>query len=153
MPELLVTATSFQADRAAIYAIRRAVFVVEQSVAEDIEIDDHDPDARHVLAYIDGTPAGTGRITNDGRIGRMAVLAAYRRQGVGRQMLTKLIAMGRSLGLERLVLSSQCQAVPFYERMGFITTGSVYIEAGIDHQWMELSVPAAVANESGKRHK
>lgn len=153
MPELLISATSFQADRAAIYAIRRAVFVVEQSVPEDIEIDDHDPDAHHVLAFVDGTPAGTGRITNEGRIGRMAVLAAYRRQGIGRRILENLIAIGRNHGLGHLVLSSQCQAVPFYEQSGFITTGSIYTEAGIDHQWMELSVSPTVANRSGKRHK
>ena len=153
MPELLISATSFQADRADIYAIRRAVFVVEQSVPEDIEIDDHDTDAHHVLAFVDGTPAGTGRITNDGRIGRMAVLAAYRRQGIGRRILENLITIGRGRGLGQLVLSSQCQAVPFYEQSGFITTGPIYTEAGIDHQWMELSVSPTVANGSGKRHK
>jgi predicted GNAT family N-acyltransferase len=153
MPELLITATSFQTDRAVIYSIRHAVFVVEQSVPEDIEIDALDPDARHVLAFVDGIPVGTGRITAEGRIGRMAVLARFRGQGVGREIMQTLIRMGSDLGVARLVLSAQCQAVPFYERMGFVLQGSIYREAGIDHQWMELPASALVANDTGKRHK
>jgi predicted GNAT family N-acyltransferase len=156
MPELLVKATRFEAHRAIIYAIRRTVFVVEQSVPLEIEIDEHDPVARHVVAFIGDEPVGTGRITADaraGRIGRMAVLAAHRGRGVGRELLQTLIGIGRDQGLERFVLSAQCQAVPFYERMGFVADGPIYIEAGIDHRWMELSPDAAVANASGNRHK
>jgi predicted GNAT family N-acyltransferase len=153
MPELLVKATSFQADRAVIYAIRHAVFIVEQSVPEEIEIDEHDADARHVLAFVDGVPAGTGRVTDRGRIGRMAVLAEFRGRGIGRQILDTLIDTGRDLGAEKLALSAQCQAVPFYERAGFVLQGEIYTEAGIEHQWMELSDPATVANGPGKRHK
>ena len=132
-----VQQTDFVADRATIYSIRRTVFIVEQSVPEEIEIDELDPVALHVLAYVGDLPVGTGRITTDGRIGRMAVLQAYRGRGVGRAILGALIAIGRDTGLQRLYLSAQCHAIPFYEKFGFVAEGPVYDEAGIDHRHME----------------
>jgi len=132
-----VVNTSFAENRELIFGIRKTVFVVEQSVPEDIELDELDPDAQHVLAFIDGVPVGTGRITSQGRIGRMAVLSEYRGHGVGREILLALVEMGRNFGIDRLCLSAQCHAIPFYERMGFVAQGDIYEEAGIPHRWME----------------
>ena len=137
MSGIRVQQTDFVADRDTIYAIRRTVFIVEQAVPEEIEIDEHDPAAVHVLAYLDDLPVGTGRITADGRIGRMAVLQACRGRGVGRAILEALIAIGRNAGLDRMYLSAQCHAIPFYEKSGFVAEGPVYDEAGIDHRRME----------------
>jgi predicted GNAT family N-acyltransferase len=132
-----VVNTSFAENRELIFGIRKTVFVVEQSVPEDIELDELDPDAQHVLAFIDGAPVGTGRITSQGRIGRMAVLSEYRGHGVGREILMALVKIGRNNGIDRLCLSAQCHAIPFYERMGFVAQGDIYEEAGIPHRWME----------------
>jgi predicted GNAT family N-acyltransferase len=132
-----VVNTSFAENRELIFGIRKTVFVVEQSVPEDIELDELDPDAQHVLAFIDGAPVGTGRITSQGRIGRMAVLSEYRGHGVGREILLALVKIGRNNGIDRLCLSAQCHAIPFYERMGFVAQGDIYEEAGIPHRWME----------------
>jgi predicted GNAT family N-acyltransferase len=132
-----VVNTSFAENRELIFGIRKTVFVVEQSVPEDIELDELDPDAQHVLAFIDGAPVGTGRITSQGRIGRMAVVSEYRGHGVGREILLALVKIGRNNGIDRLCLSAQCHAIPFYERMGFVAQGDIYEEAGIAHRWME----------------
>ncbi len=123
-----------------IFAIRRTVFIIEQSVPEEIEIDGQDPAAQHVLAYLDDRPVGTGRITPEGRIGRMAVLREARGQGVGTAMLEHLLDIARGLAVDKVCLSAQCPAVPFYARFGFSPTGAVYQEAGIDHRWMERAL-------------
>lgn len=137
--QIRIEQTDFEKERDAIYAIREDVFIIEQAVPEEIEIDEHDPVARHVLAYVDGRAVGTGRITAEGRIGRMAVLAEYRGRGVGRAILDALIDIGSARGAQRLFLSAQCHAIPFYEKAGFVADGPVYDEAGIDHRRMELA--------------
>lgn len=140
MANISIEVSDFDADRELIFAIRTAVFIIEQSVPADIEIDGQDPLARHVLAYLDGRPVGTGRILPDGRIGRMAVLRAARGQGVGTAMLARLLEMARDLAIDQVCLSAQCEAIPFYSRLGFTATGPVYQEAGIDHRWMERAM-------------
>lgn len=137
MAEIQVVPTSYSENRELIFGIRKAVFVIEQSVPEEIEMDDHDADAQHVLALLDGKPVGTGRITAEGRIGRMAVLRESRGLGVGREILLALMGMGRGYPVDQLCLSAQCHAIRFYERMGFVARGDIYEEAGIPHRWME----------------
>jgi len=89
-----------------------------------------------VVAFTNAQPVATGRISPDGKIGRMAVLRTYRKKGIGLKMLQRLIAIGRRKGLKKMYLSSQCHAIPFYEREGFKAQGPVYEEAGIDHRLM-----------------
>lgn len=143
MADIRIEQTEFDRDRETIYGIRKPVFIIEQAVPEEIEIDELDPVAIHVLAFVDGRPVGTGRITADGRIGRMAVLAECRGRGVGRAILDALIDIGRRAGVARLYLSAQCHAIPFYEKSGFVAEGPVYDEAGIDHRRMEWSAAGA----------
>ncbi len=145
MPEVILIRTSYDESGASIFAIRNQVFVIEQSVPLEIEIDELDPVARHVLAYLDRPggdcgPAGTGRITIDGKIGRMAVLSEFRGQGVGAAILDGLIRIAIEDGLDTVSLSAQCHAIAFYERFGFVAEGPVYQEAGIDHRWMTRSL-------------
>lgn len=143
MADIRIEQTEFDRDRETIYGIRKPVFIIEQAVPEEIEIDELDSVAIHVLAFVDGRPVGTGRITADGRIGRMAVLAECRGRGVGRAILDALIDIGRRAGVARLYLSAQCHAIPFYEKSGFVAEGPVYDEAGIDHRRMEWSAAGA----------
>jgi len=143
---------SFTADIELIFALRKAVFIDEQDVPAELEMDELDPICQHVLAWKDGTAVGTGRIAPDGRIGRMAVSASCRGQGVGRDILAGLIQMGRDMGVERLYLSAQCQAIPFYEKAGFVASGPVYDDAGIDHRHMMLP-PASGGDDHGPDQK
>ena len=116
-----------------ICAIRYEVFVEEQNVPEELEIDGLDNEAKHVLAFVDGLSIGTGRIQNDGHIGRLAVLKKYRRQGAGKLIMKELIKWAQDMSLEKVWLSSQWHAHSFYLDLGFVCVGEIYKEAGIDH--------------------
>lgn len=120
--------------------LREAVFVIEQSVPRELEIDGRDPACRHVLARgPDGTPVGTGRLLPDGHIGRMAVAAEWRGRGVGRALLERLLEEASMLGMHELALKAQITASDFYRRFGFIPDGDEFIEAGLPHQAMRRS--------------
>ena len=116
--------------------IRFAVFVEEQRVPADLEMDEYDAQCIHALAYADGQAIGTGRLLPDGHIGRIAVLKEWRGQGAGKAMLRKLIDAARRRGHREVALSAQVHAVEFYRAEGFETEGAVYQEAGIPHQAM-----------------
>lgn len=124
------------------FFIRKAVFIDEQRVPEELELDADDLQAIHVLAKIDGLSVGTARLVaiskDQAQIGRMAVLDQYRGQGIGRQILEKLIQFAQEKGFTSLFLHSQVNAIPFYEKMGFKADGDIYDEAGIPHRNMML---------------
>ena len=116
-----------------ISAIRYEVFVDEQNVPVDLEIDGLDGKAKHALAFVDGVPIGTGRILNDGHIGRVAVLKNYRGLGIGKLIMKELIKCAQDMSLEKVWLSSQWHAHSFYLDFGFVCVDEIYKEAGIDH--------------------
>ena len=116
-----------------ICAIRYEVFVGEQNVPEELEIDGLDGEAKHVLAFVDDLPIGTGRILGDGHIGRVAVLRDYRGLGIGKMIMKELIKWAQDMSLDKVWLSSQWQAHSFYLDLGFVCIGEIYKEAGIDH--------------------
>ena len=116
-----------------ICAIRYEVFVGEQNVPEELEIDGLDDEAKHVLAYVDALPIGTGRILNDGHIGRVAVLKNYRGLGIGKLIMKELIKWAQDMSLEKVWLSSQWNAHSFYLELDFVCVDEIYKEAGIDH--------------------
>ena len=116
-----------------ICAIRYEVFVGEQNVPEELEIDGLDGEAKHVLAFVDALPIGTGRILNDGHIGSVAVLKNYRGLGIGKLIMKELIKSAQDMNLKKVWLSSQWHAHSFYLDLGFVCVGEIYKEAGIEH--------------------
>jgi len=120
--------------------IRFTVFVEEQRVPADLEMDENDAESLHALAYADGRAIGTGRLLPDGHIGRMAVLKEWRGQGAGRAMLRRLIEAARQRGHPQVALSAQVHALEFYRAEGFEPEGAVYEEAGIPHQAMRRTL-------------
>lgn len=123
--------------RAELEDVRRAVFIVEQAIPEDMEWDEFDAVSRHALALAAaGTPVGCGRLLPDGHVGRLAVLAAWRGQGVGSALLERLVDLAREQGHARAILNAQTHAMPFYARHGFAAVGDQYLEAGIPHRTM-----------------
>jgi predicted GNAT family N-acyltransferase len=117
-------------------AIRFRVFVDEQKVPAEIELDEWDAVCVHVIARCEGIAVGTGRLLPDGHIGRMAVLKEWRGKGVGDAMLQALIDLARTRGDKEVVLSAQTHALGFYRKHGFVEEGALYEDAGIPHQAM-----------------
>ncbi|HSM11216.1 MAG TPA: GNAT family N-acetyltransferase [Lysobacter sp.] len=127
----------------ALRSVRETVFVQEQAVPLELEWDELDPHCRHVLARDNaGRPIGTGRLTPEHKIGRMAVLAEWRGRGVGDALLRGLLDEARALGWHKVSLNAQSSAVGFYVRHGFLPYGEPFVEAGIDHQAMQLLLDA-----------
>jgi predicted GNAT family N-acyltransferase len=121
--------------------IRTTVFVVEQGVPAGLEMDGRDGDCAHALAEsAAGEAIGTGRLMPDGRIGRMAVLAAWRGRGVGAAILEALMAEARRRGFTETHLHAQSHAKDFYARHGFVAEGEEYLEAGIAHVGMKAAL-------------
>ena len=101
--------------------LRMQVFVVEQGVPPEIELDEFDPLSRHAVATdARGEVVGTGRLLPDGHIGRMAVASAWRGRGVGGSVLEALAAEAARRGLPQVMLNAQVQALAFYRRHGFV---------------------------------
>lgn len=121
------------------FAIRLRVFVKEQGVPEEIELDQDDKRAIHLLASIAGKAVGTARVVmrhGNAKIGRMAVMKSYRRKGVGRRLLTLALAAAKHRGARKIYLHAQVPVIGFYERLGFYCVGPVFDEAGILHRKM-----------------
>jgi len=134
MPAYSLHHADWTRDHSALRAVRVAVFVQEQGVPEELEWDEFDACSVHVLAEDPaGNPIGTGRLLADGHIGRMAVLAGHRGQGIGAAMLQWLIEQARHRGMRELLLHAQTHAESFYSRHGFERVGDPFMEAGIPH--------------------
>ena len=138
-----VEPADYTVDFADLRAVREPVFVVEQQVPIEEEWDALDPQCRHVIARdAQDRPIGTGRLTPERKIGRMAVLAEWRGRGVGDALIEALMDEARALGWPEVTLNSQTHAMPFYARHGFEAFGDEFMEAGIPHRKMRKALGA-----------
>lgn len=135
-----VTLAEWHAEHEALSQIRFTVFVREQGVPPEIEVEPVDADPSlvvHVAARDEqGAIIGTARMLLEmpiPRIGRMAVARGWRGKGVGKAMLEFLCAHAKQLGYRVAKLNSQTHATPFYYKQGFLSHGSEFVEAGIPH--------------------
>jgi len=142
------------ADREACFAVRKEVFVAEQGVPQEIEYDEHDATATHVLAVReDGTPLGTGRLLYGeaaaaktdgdltvGSLGRLAVTKDARGLGVGVALVRAIEDAARARGLAAVDLHAQTHALGFYERLGYEAYGPEFPDAGIPHRAMRRAL-------------
>jgi len=144
------------AERADAIEVRKAVFVEEQGVPEELELDGKDDEAVHFVAYAEGEssgessgdadrlPVGVGRLREvgdrTGKVERIAVLADYRGEGVGRAIMAELEATAAERGLSELVMHAQTPVEAFYRDLGYETTSEEFEEAGIPHVEMEKSL-------------
>ena len=132
--------TTWQASQQPLSEIRRRVFIDEQGVDASEEFDTADAGAVHWLAFTpDNTAVGCARLIDD-RIGRMAVLKPFRNRGIGSALMRHIINYAAGIGLPRLRLHAQIQALPFYEGMRFVASGDEFMEAGIPHRSMTLEL-------------
>ncbi len=123
------------------FALRHEVFVTEQQVPPEIEIDEEDPHAWHILAIQGDEAVGCARVIihgTDAHIGRLAVKRTCRGQGIGAEICRFIISYCREQGCTYLWLHSQTHAIAFYKKLGFAPEGDVFYEAGMPHVRMSL---------------
>lgn len=145
--EIKISQVSWQTHQAQLKAVREVVFVQEQEVPLDIEWDDMDATAQHLLVYLaddvhQEKPIACARllqINGVAKIGRMAVLIEYRALGIGMAILQKAIAIHQVQGFKIIKLSAQMHAIHFYERAGFKVISAPYQDANIVHVDMQLT--------------
>lgn len=129
-------------DRNALGNVRTLVFIEEQGVPKNLEWDDADAHAVHLLAEdASSRPIGTARLLVTGQIGRMAVLPQWRKRGVGSALLCEILEIACEPGRPIPFLNAQVSALPFYLRRGFESMGEQFDEAGIPHRRMILGTP------------
>jgi predicted GNAT family N-acyltransferase len=145
MTELIVRTAASPADRDACFAIRKAVFVDEQGVPAEVELDEHDAAATHLLALAGNRPVGTmrWRIVAPGvaKLERVAVLRDARGLGAGAALMSEALRQLAAAGPAQAVLHAQTSARGFYERLGFAVEGAPFDEEGIEHVRMRLALP------------
>jgi predicted GNAT family N-acyltransferase len=148
IPDYRIEPADFHADSDDLHAVRNAVFVIEQNIPAEIEWDELDRHSVHLIAR-DGqhNPIGTGRLTPERKIGRMAVLSAWRGQGVGKSLMAALLNEAQKRGWQEVSLNAQVSVLGFYEQFGFVKEGETFIEAGIPHQEMHLKLQPLAAPE------
>lgn len=144
-------------EREQAFAVRLAVFVDEQKVPAELEIDDFEAEAEHLLAFLDDRAIGTLRVRmiedRHAKIERVAVLAEGRGLGIGLALLREALAMLRQRGCSRVRLHAQTHALGFYERLGFSAYGDVFDEDGIDHQAMTITLDEDGQASDGIDHR
>ena len=123
------------------FRIRVRVFVREQGVPAEIELDSDDKRAIHFIASIEGRAVGTARLVihaGNAKIGRMAVVKSHRRKKIGKKLLTRAIATAKKLDARKIYLHAQTTVIGFYQSAGFRCIGPIFDEAGIAHRKMVL---------------
>lgn len=120
--------------------IRTQVFICEQGITEADEWDDQDVISQHFVIYDQDQPIATARLLQNHSVGRVAVVKAYRGQGLGQMIMLEIISYAQKQGLSVLTLSSQVHAISFYEKLGFTVQGNSYDECGISHIEMTMNL-------------
>ena len=123
-------------ERELVYSIRKKVFVEEQHVPIEEEIDKHEDEAIHFICYSDGKAVGASRlriIDNYGKLERICVLKEFRGQSLGKQIIVKMEEIALKHGCNLTKLHAQTHAEQFYKHLGYTTVSDEFMDAGIPH--------------------
>jgi len=135
----ILTAPVFSTLANAAFAVRREVFVWEQKVPQEEELDHHDLTATHYVAIAEGEVVGTLRLIampEHTKIGRVAVRQNWRGKGVARKLIEKAMADVRATGKDRFYLTAQSDKLALYEKLGFVAFGPEFVDGGMPHRAM-----------------
>lgn len=134
-PGIRLRQVAYAGYRETLLAVRVPVFVHEQKVPAALEEDERDPHCLHLLAMHDDRAVATARLDleHHGKMGRLAVLPAYRGQGLGRSLVITLEGLARAAQLPSVWCHAQLAALPFYEGLGYRREGEMFTEAGLTH--------------------
>lgn len=136
-----VLTSDWNSSKAQLMFVRRQVFIIEQGFDEKDEWDGLDDEAVHFVAFgTTAVPTGVCRLTEQGQIGRLAVLPSYRQQGYGDMLLKRAINVAREMGLKTVFLNAQVDVQTFYEKHHFKTDGKFFLESGKMHVRMERDI-------------
>lgn len=133
---LIIRKADWVTDNQFIKEIRKEVFINEQQVPEKLEWDSEDSSALHCLAILNNIAIATGRLQQDGQLGRMAVIKEFRHKGIGSKVLQYLI--DRQQLSKPIFIHAQKHAMEFYKIFNFEKDGNEFMEAGIPHYLMTL---------------
>ena len=133
-----IKTTSWSQSSKEISEVRHKVFVVEQSIPSEIEMDGKDSDCIHFLALEQSKPIGAARLQKYGKIERVSVLREYRTKGIGTAIMKMVIEKARDLDIEKIYLHSQMDSKNFYQQLGFVQHGKTFFEADKPHIEMIL---------------
>lgn len=125
------------------FSVRKQVFINEQNVPEEEEIDQFEDEAVHFVLYNNGMPAGAGRfrtVDGNGKVERICVLKENRQSGSGKAIMDKIEEHAKKQGLPALKLNAQTQAIPFYEKLGYQVISEEFMDAGIPHRTMKKNI-------------
>lgn len=140
MINITIRLTDWRTDRACLFAVREAVFVQEQNIPLELEEDEWDAVATHAVAETaQGEAIATARLLETGQIGRVAVLKAWRGQGIGALVVQALLEHAQRCQSTPVFLHSQLSALGFYEKAGFVAEGEDFMEDGIPHRLMRFN--------------
>ena len=120
--------------------IRELIFILEQDIAPEDEWDDQDPISTHFVVYDADQPIATARLLSNDHVGRVAVLKEYRSKGIGKLVMQEIIALAKQQQRKELILSSQVHATQFYSGLGFAVQGESYLDCGIPHVDMVMTL-------------
>lgn len=125
------------------FEVRKTVFIHEQNVPEEEEIDQFESDSVHFVLYDNGKAAGAGRfrvLDGIGKVERICVLKENRKTGAGVAVMNKIEEYAKSKGISSLKLNAQTHAIPFYSKLGYETVSEEFLDAGIPHKTMKKSI-------------
>jgi predicted GNAT family N-acyltransferase len=121
------------------FSVRREVFINEQGVSEEEEIDQFEDEATHIILYDGEKPVGAGRfrlVDGYGKVERICVLPSHRNKGAGKLIMEAIEQIARERSIDKLKLHAQTNAEPFYKKLGYATVSDIFMEAGIPHVTM-----------------
>lgn len=123
------------------FSVRIRVFCDEQGYSPEMELDDLDREAYHLILLENNLPIATGRIywKEPGVmvLGRIAVVKQWRKKGIGSILVKEMSDKAQALGAGRLQLDAQCRVVPFYEQLGFLVCGKEHMDGHVPHVMMQ----------------
>lgn len=125
------------------YSVRKTVFVEEQNVSVEEEIDEHEESATHFVLYDSATPIGAGRfrvLDGIGKVERICVLKDYRGTGAGKVVMNGIEQFADGQGIGSLKLNAQTHAIPFYSKLGYEVVSEEFLDAGIPHKTMKKTL-------------
>jgi predicted GNAT family N-acyltransferase len=126
-----------------VFSVRKTVFVQEQNVPLEEEIDEHENQSTHFILYDRGSPAGAGRfrlLDGIGKVERICVLKSLRGKGAGRDIMQAIEHYASGCSISKLKLNAQTYAIPFYEGLGYKVVSEEFMDAGIPHRTMVKTI-------------